>query len=94
MDQLRLRAHPGSTDAGAASVNSGTAPLNDRTTTPGTSSPQQRRRSGPTVSWYSRLLIVGALLVVAGWEIFRLLLAVLTLDERPAARWLWLEKDG
>ncbi|MGY4567156.1 hypothetical protein [Bradyrhizobium sp. USDA 3256] len=38
------------------------------------------RRSGPTVSWYGRLLIAGALLVAAGWEVFRLLLTLITLD--------------
>jgi len=37
-------------------------------------------RNGPTVSWYGRLLIVGALLVASGWEIFRLLLTIITLD--------------
>lgn len=50
--------------------------------TPTVDQPVRRRhvRSGPTVSWYSRLLIVGALLVAAGWEIFRLLLTIITLD--------------
>ena len=37
-------------------------------------------RNGPTVSWYGRLLIVGALLVAAGWQIFQLLLTIITLD--------------
>ncbi|WP_128089426.1 hypothetical protein [Bradyrhizobium viridifuturi] len=50
--------------------------------TPIAGQPVRRRRirSGPTVSWYGRLLIVGTLLVAAGWEIFRLLLTVITLD--------------
>lgn len=42
--------------------------------------PRRHPRSGPSVSWYGRLLIVGALLVGAGWEIFRLLLTIITLD--------------
>ena len=44
--------------------------------------PMRRRhlRNGPTVSWYGRLMIVGTLLVAAGWEIFRLLLTIITLD--------------
>lgn len=41
---------------------------------------RRHRRGGPTVSWYGRLLIVGALLTAAGWEIFRLLLTIITLD--------------
>jgi hypothetical protein len=57
--------------------------------TDGTKSPQttketaperrERRKGGP-VSWYGRLLIVNMLLVAAGWEIFRLILAIMTLD--------------
>lgn len=42
--------------------------------------PQRRRQVGPTVSWYGRLLIVGTLLLAAGWEIFRLLLTIVSLD--------------
>ncbi|OCX29130.1 MULTISPECIES: hypothetical protein [unclassified Bradyrhizobium] len=42
--------------------------------------PRRRHRDGPTVSWYGRLLIVGTLLLAAGWEIFRLLLTIITLD--------------
>jgi hypothetical protein len=41
---------------------------------------QQRREKAATVSWYGRLLIVGTLLVAAGWEIFRWILAIITLD--------------
>ena len=37
-------------------------------------------RKGPTVSWYGRLVIIATLLLAAGWEIFRLLMAVVTLD--------------
>ncbi len=33
-----------------------------------------------TVSWYGRLLIVSMLLVAAGWELFRLIIAIVTLD--------------
>jgi hypothetical protein len=55
----------------------------------GTSSPQpkeattskrQGQRKTTTVSWYGKLLIVGTLLAVAGWEIFRWILAIITLD--------------
>jgi hypothetical protein len=38
------------------------------------------RRKAAAVSWYGRLLIFSVLLVAAGWEIFRLILAVITLD--------------
>jgi len=50
--------------------------------TPTLDQPKRRRhlRNGPTVSWYGRLMIVGTLLVAAGWEIFRLLLTIITLD--------------
>ena len=50
--------------------------------TPTLDQPMRRRhlRNGPTVSWYGRLMIVGTLLVAAGWEIFRLLLTIITLD--------------
>lgn len=45
-----------------------------------TNSKRQRRRKAATVSWYGTLLIVGTLLVAAGWEIFRWILAIITLD--------------
>ncbi|WP_246738119.1 nitroreductase family protein [Bradyrhizobium sp. CCBAU 051011] len=45
-----------------------------------TTSKRQRRRKTITVSWYGTLLIVGTLLVAAGWEIFRWILAIITLD--------------
>jgi hypothetical protein len=38
------------------------------------------RRKAAAVSWYGRLLIFGMLLVAAGWEIFRLILAIVTVD--------------
>jgi hypothetical protein len=37
-------------------------------------------RRGATVSWYGKLLIVGMLLVAAGWQIFRWILTIITLD--------------
>ena len=37
-------------------------------------------RKMATVSWYGRLLIVSMLLVAAGWELFRLIIAIVTLD--------------
>jgi hypothetical protein len=52
----------------------------------GTESPQttkeeiSERAHRRTVSWYGRLLIVSMLLVAAGWEIFRWILAIITLD--------------
>ena len=33
-----------------------------------------------TVSWYGRLLIISMLLVAAGWELFRLIIAIITFD--------------
>jgi hypothetical protein len=45
-----------------------------------THSKRQGRRKAATVSWYGTLLIVGMLLVAAGWEIFWSLLAIITLD--------------
>ena len=41
---------------------------------------QQGRRKVATVSWYGTLLIVGTLLIAAGWEIFRWILVIITLD--------------
>ncbi len=49
-------------------------------TTRETASNPRERREGRSVSWYGRLLIVSMLLVAAGWEIFRWILAVITLD--------------
>jgi hypothetical protein len=55
----------------------------------GTESPQtikeatskrRDRRAAAAVSWYGCLLISSMLLGAAGWEIFRLILAILTLD--------------
>lgn len=37
-------------------------------------------RKMATVSWYGRLLIVSMLLVAAGWEFLRLIVAIITLD--------------
>ena len=37
-------------------------------------------RKMATVSWYGRLLIISMLLVAAGWELFRLIIAIITLD--------------
>jgi hypothetical protein len=38
------------------------------------------RRKTATASWYGRLLIVSTLLVAAGWELFRWIIAIITLD--------------
>jgi len=48
--------------------------------TDGTASKRRHRRNADAVSWYGRLLIFSTLLVAAGWEIFRLILAVITAD--------------
>lgn len=45
-----------------------------------TTSKRQTRRRPTTFSWYGALLIVGALLVAAGWETFRWILTIITLD--------------
>jgi hypothetical protein len=66
-----------------------TAPPRGVKKTSGTESPQTtkeeisdraHRRTEAPVSWYGRLLIVSMLLVAAGWEIFRWILAIITLD--------------
>lgn len=55
----------------------------------GTRSPQptkeagnkrQGRRRTATVSWYGTLFIIGTLMVAAGWEIFRWIITIITLD--------------
>jgi hypothetical protein len=48
--------------------------------TKGIDSKRQGRRKTATVSWYGSLLIFGMLLVAAGREIFRWILAIITLD--------------
>jgi hypothetical protein len=48
-------------------------------------SKRQGRRKAATVSWYGSLLIVATLLVAAGWETFRWILAIITLDRAPHA---------
>ena len=46
-----------------------------------THAPQRRgRRKAAAVSWYGRLLIVSMLLVAAGWELFRWIVMIITLD--------------
>ena len=47
--------------------------------TKGIDSKRQARGKTTTVSWYGSLLIFG-MLVAAGWEIFRWILAIITLD--------------
>lgn len=47
--------------------------------TKGINSKRQARGKTTTVSWYGSLLIFG-MLVAAGWEIFRWILAIITLD--------------
>jgi len=37
-------------------------------------------RNSPTVSWYGKILIIGALLVTFGWELFHLIITLMTLD--------------
>jgi len=43
-------------------------------------SQQRRWRKAAAVSWYGSLLIVSTLLVAAGWELFRWIIAIITLD--------------
>jgi hypothetical protein len=45
-----------------------------------TATERQGRRKINTAAWYVTLLIGGTLLLATGWEIFRLLLAIITLD--------------
>jgi hypothetical protein len=44
------------------------------------SNAQRRDRRGATVSWYGKLLIVSMLLTGAAWEVFKLILTIITLD--------------
>lgn len=39
-----------------------------------------RVRISPKVSWYGKILVVGALLVAFGWELFHLIITLVTLD--------------
>ena len=41
---------------------------------------QSGNRKMATMSWYGRVLIINMLLVAAGWELFRLIVAIITLD--------------
>lgn len=41
---------------------------------------RKRTRIGPTVSWYGKILVIGALLITFGWELFHLIIALVTLD--------------
>ncbi|KQW21996.1 hypothetical protein ASC80_00900 [Afipia sp. Root123D2] len=43
-------------------------------------SKRQGRRKTANVSWYGKLLIIGTLMVAAGWEIFQLILTIITPD--------------
>ncbi|MDA9440181.1 hypothetical protein XH98_13800 [Bradyrhizobium sp. CCBAU 51745] len=40
----------------------------------------KRTRIRPTVSWYGKILIIGALLMTFGWELFHFVITLLTLD--------------
>jgi hypothetical protein len=79
MDRPARRKQVVSNGASDGSTTGGSPSVSDRTGQKPRAS-YQRRRIGPTVSWYGRLLIVGALLVAMGWELFRLMLVVLSLD--------------
>ncbi len=37
-------------------------------------------RIRPKVSWYGKIIIVGALLVTFGWELFHFIITLMTLD--------------
>lgn len=63
-----------------ASVTNARRTSSSRPTKEETTSKRQGRRKATTVSWYGTLLIIGTLLVAAGWEIFRWILAIVTLD--------------
>jgi hypothetical protein len=45
-----------------------------------TNSMRQRRRKTAIVSWCGGLLIFSMLLAAAGWELFKWILAIITLD--------------
>ena len=54
--------------------------MQPRQKTQETNSGQRDNRKGAPVSWYGSLLIISMLLVAAGWELFRLIIAIITLD--------------
>ena len=58
----------------------GTKSLADKSDAPQHGAEFGPRRKSPTVSWYGKLLIISTLLVAGGWEFFRLIIAILTLD--------------
>jgi hypothetical protein len=45
----------------------------------GSNTPRRDRRS-TTVSWYGKLLIVSVLVMGAAWEVFKWIVAIITLD--------------
>ena len=54
--------------------------MQSRQKTQEANSGRRDNRKMATVSWYGRLLIIGMLLVAAGWELFRLIIAIITFD--------------
>ena len=60
----------------------GSDPVTPMLPRPGAMEPasQRRTRIRPTVSWYGKILIIGALLMTFGWELFRFVITLLTLD--------------
>ena len=56
-----------------------TPPLTQSSARKVTSSPKIPSRQA-TISWYGRFLIFGTILIAVGWELFRVVLAIITLD--------------
>ena len=59
------------------------AKLTAKTSVPSSKDAKAGERNRPraaTVSWYGSLLIISTLLVAAGWELFRLVLAIVVMD--------------
>ena len=57
-----------------------TTGMQSRQKTQEANSGRRDNRKMATVSWYGRLLIISMLLVAAGWELFRLIIAIITFD--------------
>jgi len=57
-----------------------TAPITQSQAVQEKTSRQRGHRKAAGVSWYGKLLIIGTLLLAAGWEIFRWIVAIITID--------------
>ena len=71
---------PAATPLSSPSGPTETTGMQSRQKTQEANSGRRDNRKMATVSWYGRLLIISMLLVAAGWELFRLIIAIITFD--------------